>query len=163
MAGNLVVAAVLADAAFDAVRMRSDSDAAISRDNRADGPNRGATSRLESPRRSLTFASPCRVTSASAGTAVEGTIRRPCGKDDYPPHHCRQIIRCDRPMYDALRKDGVPHAPDIIWKAGIVSRSPAMGDVKERSSERHRDAKDALPSNCSATELRRDQAMSRHE
>ena len=48
MAGNLVVAAVLADAAFDAV---SDAirflDAAISRDNRADGPNRGATSDLE--------------------------------------------------------------------------------------------------------------------
>ena len=48
MAENLVVAAVLADAVFDAV---SDavrfSTQAISRDNRADGQNRGATSDLE--------------------------------------------------------------------------------------------------------------------
>ena len=48
MAGNLVVAAVLADCCLR-FRKRCGQilDAGISRDNRADGPNRGATSDLE--------------------------------------------------------------------------------------------------------------------
>ena len=33
---------------------------------------------------------------------------------NYPPDHCRQIIRCDRPMCDALRKDGRRMCPNHL-------------------------------------------------